>query len=245
MAVQRFARLCSFNLKVGSLEHQDAQVWSRAHPLRPTRTVSSRSREGFRGIFRALWRWGRKIYSLASRQGINPRASGGAWRKILRCESACARARSAARSAARRRAEFSLARAGWRGRGGARYAARRGEPRVGVGEGAAACRSPTQRRGDVFLGACRRGRRLGGLSSLQVHSPASWRCLPRRVSAWAKAWWPVALSTPGGLGRYWAAQWQLARAVGRRFRGYRAKRLDVYGGRTETSTSGAGFSVKF
>ena len=30
--------LQSFNLKVGNLEHQDAQVLSRAHPLRPTRT---------------------------------------------------------------------------------------------------------------------------------------------------------------------------------------------------------------
>ena len=31
----------------------------------------------------------------------------------------------------------------------------------------------------VFFGACRRGRRLGGLNSLQVHNPASWRCAPR------------------------------------------------------------------
>jgi len=134
---------------------------------------------------------------------------------------------SAARSSARRRAEFSSARAGGRGRGGARSAARRGVRRVGVGEGAAACRSTTRRRGDVFLGACRRGRRLCGLSSLQVHSPASWRCLPRRVSAWAKAWWPLALSTSGGLGRYWAAHWHFARAKEKRFRGCRAKRLYV------------------
>jgi len=35
--------------------------------------------------------------------------------------------------------------------------------------------------------ACRRGRRRGGL---QVHNPASWRCVPRCVSAWAKARWP-------------------------------------------------------
>jgi len=33
------------------------------------------------------------------------------------------------------------------------------------------------------------------------------------------------LSTSGGLGRYWTAQWHLARAVGKRFRGCRAKRL--------------------
>jgi len=35
--------------------------------------------------------------------------------------------------------------------------------------------------------ACRRGRRRGGL---QVHNPASWRCVPRCVSAWAEAPWP-------------------------------------------------------
>jgi len=120
---------------------------------------------------------------------------------------------------------WARARAGGRGRGGAQSAARRGARSIGVGEGAAACRSTTLRH--VFFGACRRGRRLGGLSSLQVHSPVSWRCLPRRVSAWAKAWWPVALSTSGGLGRYWSAQWHLARAVGKRFRGCRAKRLYV------------------
>ena len=44
------------------------------------------------------------------------------------------------------------------------------------------------------------------------------RCVPRRVSAWAKTRRPAALSTSGGLGRYWAAQWHLARAVDKRFR---------------------------
>ena len=62
----------------------------------------------------------------------------------------------------------------------------------------------------------------------EVCSPASWRCVPRRVSAWPRALRPEALSTPGGLGRYWAAQWHLARAVGKRFRGCRAKRLYVH-----------------
>ena len=33
--------LRSFNLKVGNREHQDAQVWSQAHPLRPKRTIFS------------------------------------------------------------------------------------------------------------------------------------------------------------------------------------------------------------
>ena len=45
----------------------------------------------------------------------------------------------------------------------------------------------------------------------------------RRVSEWAKAQRPA-----GGLGRYWAAQWHLARAAGKRFRGCRAKRLYVH-----------------
>jgi hypothetical protein len=39
---------------------------------------------------------------------------------------------------------------------------------------------------------------------------------------------PAALSTSGGLGCYWAAQWHLARAVGKRFRGCRTKRLYVH-----------------
>ena len=68
----------------------------------------------------------------------------------------------------------------------------------------------------------------GGGRGREVCSPASWRCVPRRVSAWARALRPAALSTPGGLGRYWAAQWHLARAVGKRFRGCRAKRLYVH-----------------
>ena len=180
--------------------------------------------------------------------GVTARCSfarvGGAWRSFLRCESACARARSAARFAAQRRAKFSSAAQ----RGLKSNDVRSSLRRAPVGEGAeahdlqpgevfglsrgrkraAACRSTTRRRGDVFLGACRRGRRLGSLNHLQVYSLASWRCLPRRVSAWAKTLWPVVLSTSGVLGRYWAAQWHLARAVGKRFRGCRAKRLYVH-----------------
>ena len=48
----------------------------------------------------------------------------------------------------------------------------------------------------------------------EVCSPASWRCDPRRVSASAKARGLEALSTPGGLGRYWAAQWLWISASG-------------------------------
>ena len=62
---------------------------------------------------------------------------------------------------------------------------------------------------EVLFGARRRAR-------------ARRRCVPRRVSAKAKARRLAALSTLGGLGRYWAAQWHLARAVGKRFRGCRA-----------------------
>jgi len=90
-----------------------------------------------------------------------------------------------------------------------------------------------------------------GVGKSEFCSSASWRCAPWHVSAWAKVWWPTgpqpgvvamcslvraawaktrrpeALSTSGGIGRYWAAQWHLARAVGERFRGCRANRLCV------------------
>jgi len=52
-------------------------------------------------------------------------------------------------------------------------ACRRGHEARGRG----GARSAVRRRGDVFIGACRPGGRRGGL---QVHSPASWRCVPRR-----------------------------------------------------------------
>ena len=77
-------------------------------------------------------------------------------------------------------------------------------------------RSAVRRRGDVFLGACRRGRRRGGLRG-DVFLGACRR--GRRHTA---------LLTWGSLGRYGAVQWHLARAVGKRFRGCRAKRLYVY-----------------
>ena len=60
-----------------------------------------------------------------------------------------------------------------------------------------------------LVGACRRGRRLCGLNGMQVHSPVSWRCLPRRLLAWAKAWWPVALSLYQ-LRAVWGATGQLS-----------------------------------
>ena len=50
--------------------------------------------------------------------------------------------------------------------------AMRSSARVGVGEGAVACRSTARRRGCVFLGACPRGRRREGLKLYQLR--AAW-----------------------------------------------------------------------
>jgi len=171
-----------------------------------------RWQEDVGGARSVAWRHGKAL--LRERRSGQ---EGGSWRSFLPCESACAKRGevcspatsgvlfgSAARSAARRRAEFSSA-----GEGAEAHDMQPGEV-FGVSAWAKARRPAGPQPGVVFLGASRRGRRLGGLSSLQVHSPASWRCLPRRASAWAKAWWLVALS---------AAQWHLARAVGKRFRG--------------------------
>ena len=135
-----------------------------------------------------------------------------------------ATARSATRYAARRRAKFSSARGGGRGRGGARSAARRRAKLSlarGGGRGCGGARSAA-RRGVWRVSAWAKA--LGR----EVCSPASWRCIPRRVSASAKARGLAALPTSGGLRRYWAAQWHLARAAGKRLRGCRAKRLYVH-----------------
>ena len=103
--------------------------------------------------------------------------------------------------------------------------------------------------------ACRRGRGRGGL---QVHNPASWRCAPRCVSAWAKARWPagprpgvVAMSSSArvgvGEGVVACSSINFGRpgallgssvAFGLRFRGCRAKRLYVHmDDRTRTRTN--------
>ena len=87
--------------------------------------------------------------------------------------------------------------------------------RASAGEGAKRDEVCSPATCGVLFGARRRAR-------------ARRRCVPRRVSASAKARRLAALSTSGGLGRYWAAQWHLARAVGKRFRGCRAKRLCVH-----------------
>ena len=68
----------------------------------------------------------------------------------------------------------------------------------------------------------------GVLFGARWRTRARRRCVPRRVSASAKAQRLAALPTSGGLGRYWAAQWHLARAVDKRFRGCRAKRLYLH-----------------
>ena len=90
-------------------------------------------------------------------------------------------------------------------------------------------------RGEVFFGASRRVRGREARRGLQhgdvriylrrapVGEDAEAHDLQPgdvfRVSAWVEAWWPVALSTSGGLGRYWVLGSQLsgiclARAVG-------------------------------
>jgi len=198
------SNLRSFNLEVGNLEPQNAQGWSRAHPARTKRTVSSTSRQalferlkpvvgagGFHDIFRALWRRGREVCSRASRRGVHPHASAwargaGARGDILgavgvgdgaKRSEICSPATCEVLLCARRRA---------RAQRRTICSPARCSARVGMGEGAVACRSAAWRRGDVFLGACRCGRRCG---RLQVHSLASWRCVPQRVSAWAKARW--------------------------------------------------------
>jgi len=170
--------LRSLKLKVGSLEHQDVQVWSRAHPLRPTRTVSSRSRECFRDFLRALWRRGREVCSPASRQGIL-RTRRGAHGEVFFGASRRVRGREARRGLQPGDVRSSLR--------------QRGEvcsPATSEVLFGARRRARAQRRAicsPARCSACRRGRRRGGL---QVHNPASWRCVPRCVSAWAKARWP-------------------------------------------------------
>ena len=83
---------------------------------------------------------------------------------------------SVARSAARRRAKFSSACAGGRGRAPA-------------GEGA---KAHDLQPGEVF-GVSAWAKARGGL---QVHNPASWRCVPCCVSAWAKARLPESPAGP-------------------------------------------------
>ena len=121
------------------------------------------------------------------------------------------------------------------------------------------CGGGRGRGGDSFLGACRRRRRRGGLGMRTAPKALNFRAsrdefnsaltlrrrararrpfVPRRMSASAKARRRAALSTLGGLGRYWAAQWHLARAVGKRFRGCRAKRLYLHSISIVTLTKG-------
>ena len=93
------------------------------------------------------------------------------WRCVPRRVSASAKARRLAALSTRCSAKFSSARGGGRGRGGA---ARRGARRVSASAKA-----------------------LGR----EVFSPTSWRCVPRRVSASAKAeaWSSVNFGRPGAL----------------------------------------------
>ena len=88
--------LRSFNLQVGNIEHQDAQVWSRAHLLRSTRTVSSRAGGRGRGGARPAARRGVPRFVLQRRcqahqghvRGRIKKAWGHThrgWRRLLDC----------------------------------------------------------------------------------------------------------------------------------------------------------------
>jgi len=133
-----------------------------------------RPRDGFRDIFRALWRRGARF--AARRHG----------EVFLRARRRGQEGVGGARSAARRHGKVLLSarRSGQEG-----IARRSSLRRAPVGEGAHR-RARARRRticSPARCSACRRGRRRGGL---QDHNPASWRCVPRCVSAWARARWP-------------------------------------------------------
>ena len=178
----------SFYLEVGNLEPQDAQVLSRAHPVRPTRTFFSSSRQALFErskpllVRQALWRFSRHLpRALASRaRDLQPGVK-------ARCSSARARG-----AGARREVLFGASRRG-RGRE-ARRGFQPGDVRsflrhAAAGEGAEA---NYLQPGEVF-GACRRGRRRGGLGLYQLQAARGATGLLRK--------------------------WHLARAVGKRFRG--------------------------
>ena len=140
-----------------------------------TRCWSGWPRGSFRGIYRALWQRGCEVCSTASRRGVPSHASvwargagargdlfgavgvgEGAKRSEICSPATCEVLFGARRWArARRRTIFSQARC---------------SARVGVGEGAVACRSTARRRGDVLLGAGRRGRRRGGLKLYRLRA---------------------------------------------------------------------------
>ena len=143
--------LRSLNLEVGNVEPQDVQGWSRAHPARLTRMVSSSSREApferskpvvgaadpgrifeassarfsVGGARSAARRHG-EVVLRARRRGQEARGRVA----ISSAQSALLGARSTARSAPRRCAKVLSARVGGQGRGGARSTAQRDVRRV-------------------------------------------------------------------------------------------------------------------
>ena len=64
--------------------------------------------------------------------------------------------------------------------------------RIRVGEGAKRGEVTARRRGDVFLGACRRGRRRGGLKHYQLR--AAWGATGQLSGIWLGLW----VSASGG-----------------------------------------------
>ena len=147
--------------------------------MRPTRAVSLRSREGFRDILRALWRRGREVCTRRHSK-VFLRARRGARGEVFFGASQRVRGREARRGLQPGDVRSSL-----------RQCGEVCSPATCEVLFGARRRERARRRticSPAMCSACRRGRRRGGL---QVHSPASWRCFPRRVSAWAKARWPV------------------------------------------------------
>jgi len=142
--------------------------------VRPTRTASLSTRQ-------ALFERSKPFVSAAgpvavfetsfARVGV-----GGARFAARRHGEVFRRASAWAKGAGARGGDLSGASRRGRGRSAARsqpgVVAMCSSARVGVGEGAVACRSTARRRGGVFLGTCRRGRRRGGLQLYELR--AAW-----------------------------------------------------------------------
>jgi len=167
------------------------------HPSFETRCWCGRPRDGFRGIFRALWRRGREVFSPASRRDVPPHAS--AW---ARDAGACGdffgavgvgegAKRSEICSPATCEVLFGARRRARARRRPCRPAPRSTLPRRRAMNLQATAPSLTPTRAEHLAGL-QIGQRRGGM---QAHSPASWRCVPRHGPARTKARWPAAPST--------------------------------------------------
>jgi len=146
---------------------------------------------------------GVKARCSSARVGVG-RSRGGAWRSSLRRESAWARREARrdlnpcdVRNSPRRASAGEGAEAHDLQPGEVFGACRRGRrrfgvvamcssARIGVDEGAVACKSTAQRRGDVFLSACRRGLRRGSPQLFQLR--AAWGATGQLSGIWLGLW---------------------------------------------------------